>query len=144
MIIREQDYLMHYGVKGMKWGVRRAKKSSNDKSKSSDGLGKKVMRKIASTKFAQNAILRNNHTSMDTKMSALKERDILSGKKYVENSFKLPVSSNSLTNRFDKARKDNPNLSYDQIYKEMKVDMKSEDPDDYRRAESEWLKKHGY
>lgn len=31
MIIREKDYLKHYGVKGMKWGVRRkTRKTSSD------------------------------------------------------------------------------------------------------------------
>ena len=28
---RSENYLTHYGVKGMKWGVRKAKKSSNEK-----------------------------------------------------------------------------------------------------------------
>lgn len=50
----------------------------------------------------------------------------------------------TLTQRFDDARKDNPKLTYNQIYKEMKVDMNSEDPDDYKEAEDKWLRKHGY
>lgn len=44
----------------------------------------------------------------------------------------------------DKAFKSNPNLTYNKIYKEMKVNMDSEDPDIYRQAEEKWLKKHGY
>ena len=50
----------------------------------------------------------------------------------------------TLTQRFDDARKDNPKLTYNQIYKEMKVDTNSEDPDDYKEAEDKWLRKHGY
>lgn len=30
MHISEQDYLMHYGVKGMKWGVRKERERSGD------------------------------------------------------------------------------------------------------------------
>lgn len=50
----------------------------------------------------------------------------------------------TLTQRFSDAQKDNPSLTYKQIYKEMKVDLNSEDPDDYKRAEDAWFKKHGY
>lgn len=37
------QYLMHYGVKGMRWGIRRKRKSSNSKveKKSSDNEAKK-------------------------------------------------------------------------------------------------------
>lgn len=50
----------------------------------------------------------------------------------------------TLTEAANKAFKDHPNLTYSKIYKEMGVDMKSEDPDDYRDAEFKWMKKHGY
>lgn len=50
----------------------------------------------------------------------------------------------TLSERFDKAQKDNPKLTYAQIYKEMKVNMNSDDPDDYKNAEDRWFKKHGY
>lgn len=50
----------------------------------------------------------------------------------------------NLSQRFDLALKDNPKLTYNQIYKEMKVDPNSEDPDDYKEAEDQWFKKHGY
>lgn len=50
----------------------------------------------------------------------------------------------TLSQRFDDALKDNPNLTYKQIYKEMGVNMRSEDPDDYKDAEDRWFKKHGY
>ena len=35
-----EDYLEHFGVKGMKWGVRKAKLSSSTKRKSGRGLNK--------------------------------------------------------------------------------------------------------
>lgn len=50
----------------------------------------------------------------------------------------------NLTERFESAQKDNPKLTYNQIYKEMKVNLDSEDPDDYKEAEDKWLRKHGY
>lgn len=50
----------------------------------------------------------------------------------------------NLTDRFNNARKDNPKLTYDRIYKEMGVDMNSDDPDVYKEAEDLWLKKYGY
>jgi len=46
--------------------------------------------------------------------------------------------------RFERASKDHPGLTYDAMYKEMGINMESEDPDDYRNAEAEWYKKHGY
>lgn len=50
----------------------------------------------------------------------------------------------NLSTRFDRALKDNPNLTYDKIYKDMKIDTSSEDTTLYKKAEDEWLKKHGY
>lgn len=65
---------------------------------------------------------------------------------YVANKSNSTASKpkKTLTQRFHEAQKDNPKLTYDQIYKEMKVDMNSEDPDDYKEAEAAWFKKHGY
>ena len=56
-------------------------------------------------------------------------------KEYIENKNKKSVNQTdshkkkSLTERFDSARKDDPKLTYDRIYKE---------------AEDKWLRKHGY
>lgn len=66
-------------------------------------------------------------------------------KLYFENTkTEAPRKRDTLTERFNKAQKDHPNLTYDQIYKEMKVNMNSDDPDDYKDAEDRWFKKHGY
>lgn len=50
----------------------------------------------------------------------------------------------NLDHLYEKAKKDIPGLTYDDIYAEMGVDMNSTDPDDYREAEAEWYKIHGY
>lgn len=66
-------------------------------------------------------------------------------KLYFENTkTEAPRKRDTLTERFNKAQKDHPNLTYDQIYKEMKINMNSDDPDDYKDAEDRWFKKHGY
>lgn len=66
---------------------------------------------------------------------------------YIDNKKTPKVDSTpkkNLSQRFDDAKKDHPNLTYDKIYKEMGVDMNSDDADVYKEAESEWFKKHGY
>ena len=50
----------------------------------------------------------------------------------------------NLEDRFNEAKKKFPNLTYDQIYKEMKVPADAVDPDDYREAEDKWLTEHGF
>lgn len=40
--------------------------------------------------------------------------------------------------------KDHPDMTYDDIYKEMNVDMSEEDTEPYKEAEIEFFKKHGY
>lgn len=50
----------------------------------------------------------------------------------------------SLEDRFNDAKKKFPNLTYDRIYKEMKVPADAVDPDDYREAEDKWLTEHGF
>lgn len=49
-----------------------------------------------------------------------------------------------MTKRFNLAHKDNSKLTYETIYKDMKVDLNSEDPHVYKDAEDRWLRKHGY
>ena len=70
--------------------------------------------------------------------------------KSVNQQAKLTKKSNSglkggkLQTATNKAFKDNPSLTYKDIYKEMKVNTSSEDPSVYREAEEKWLKKHKY
>lgn len=40
MILDEQSYLRHYGVKGMKWGVRRAQRRTERQQKHLDAIKK--------------------------------------------------------------------------------------------------------
>ena len=61
-----------------------------------------------------------------------------------KNTKSVDKTKKNLTQRFDDAKKDNPKLTYKQIYKEMGVDMNSDDPDVYKEAEAAWFKKHGY
>ena len=76
--------------------------------------------------------------------TVLTDREILLNRYgYVPKSYLAPKKAN-LTERFNNALKDNPKLTYNQIYKEMKVDMNSEDQDVYKEAEDKWFKKHGY
>ena len=42
--------LCHYGVKGMRWGVRRAKTSSGDGAKNSPSIAKKAVNKFVNSK----------------------------------------------------------------------------------------------
>lgn len=44
------DELMHYGVKGMKWGVRRSSNSGSSSTSSSSNRYKKVTKKIESSR----------------------------------------------------------------------------------------------
>lgn len=65
------------------------------------------------------------------------------GEKFMK-AYEDSKKTDNLTNRFHKALKDDPSLTYDRIYKEMKVNLDSDDPDDYKNAEDRWLRKHGY
>lgn len=49
------DYLLHYGVKGMKWGVRKARPSSKGGKKQSSSTSKKPSLRMPKMKRAQRA-----------------------------------------------------------------------------------------
>lgn len=77
--------------------------------------------------------------------TVLSDKEILLNRYgYVPKEYGKSSPKRTLTERFNAAQKDNPKLTYDQIYKEMKVDLNSDDPDAYKEAEAAWLKKHGY
>ena len=120
-----EQYLMHHGVKGMKWGEWNAETAA----------------RYSGTK-------RNAKQSVDDVVSKAKNKSVMQEHQDARKSFnslKERYGANSqLKQKFDKALKDNPKLRYDDIYKEMGVDTRSEDPDVYREAEAEWYKKHGY
>lgn len=80
----------------------------------------------------------------DPEFAEIVKMDIAKAERELRQINGKPQNNKNLTQRFDDALKDNPKLTYKQIYKEMKVDTRSEDPDVYKDAEDRWLRKHGY
>lgn len=76
-----QDTLMHYGIKGMKWGVRRTPAQLGHKTKNTS---KKQRR--AEVKSMSDAELRNriNRLQMEKQYMQLTEPEISPGKKFVK------------------------------------------------------------
>ena len=63
LVYETGNSLQHHGVKGMKWGVRKA------------------MRSLGGSKFAKRAILNNKNLTVDQKRKALKEHEELADEK---------------------------------------------------------------
>lgn len=99
--------LYHYGVKGMKWGVRK---------KVGDAY-KKSMRNLGGTKFSKNAILKSKHLDDNGKRQALADNAYLAAKK--------------------KAKRINGDITYDvttKKYNVQKRDKRSDWSEDARTA----------
>ena len=120
-------------------GMRTTRKANADVEKQSD-YESKVLPKQLENMRKTIAQYKKDHPN-----TVLSDKEILLNRYgYVPNAYGKSTKKATLTERFKNAQRDNPKLTYDQIYKEMKVDLNSEDPDDYKSAEAEWLKKHGY
>ena len=83
----------------------------------------------------QASISRERKTKMDQvrKANQAREMDMLTV---------IKKRQQQLDDTFKKVYGNDSKFDYTKIYKEMGVDMRSEDPDDYRKAESDWLRKH--
>lgn len=167
------SYLAHHGVKGQKWGVRRYQNedgtlteegkakynamSDRDKKvydqyneiiKGIDATNKQFKKKLENGDlpwYQSRAMLKKAVAKNDKDIEELRQLagETIANAKTVSLS-EIKKSKMNLTDRFNKASQDNPKLTYNQIYKEMKVDMESDDPDIYKEAEDRWLRKHGY
>lgn len=156
------DYLIHYGIKGMKWGVRKQRPTSGhsrlhrvykakiDKKNArmyKQAQGYKELAKFYNSQNSQgNSSLHRASSASKAARYQRKADKLLSkiGDYKIENSSKQASKKTTYDLAMSRAKMANPNLSYNKIYKEMGVNIKSEDPDVYREAETEWLKKHGY
>ena len=90
----EQNYLYHYGVLGMKWGVRRSRKASKSSRKtarqkkeerySEDYKRTKALKKKKLYEMS-NAEIRelNNRMQLETQYKDLKKRNVSAGQKFV-------------------------------------------------------------
>ena len=91
----EQNYLYHYGVLGMKWGVRRSRKASakagrksakqkKEESYSEDYKRVKALKKKKLYEMS-NAEIRelNNRMQLETQYKDLKKKNVSKGQKFV-------------------------------------------------------------
>ena len=165
MSVSDNRYLAHYGIKGQSWGIRRFQnedgtlteegKARYNKLSDYDRNRYEIMKESAqgveSTIQKQKQALKKNpwylkrvllEGAIKVNIADLKElHNVMNS--ILEKVGNVPVKK-TLSNRFDSALKDNPKLTYKTIYKEMGVNMNSDDPDVYKEAEEKWFKKHGY
>lgn len=78
----ENKYLYHWGVKGMKWGVRKSRRKT---SKSDDYLRAKQLKKKRISQMS-NAELKelNNRMQLENQYKNLKKQNVNSGRKFVQ------------------------------------------------------------
>lgn len=138
----EDNYLMHYGIKGMKWGVRRAK-LSGDSERLSKHFGKaeaklaKLRAKGKTTKardFERAMADAFVNTKHDRYYSNDKTRKLLSQMDNMEDAYwKNDKLRNKYQNQLirDMARKDHKKYggNYKELYKQYEFGVKKDDLD---------------
>lgn len=113
MIINEDDYLEHFGVKGMKWGVRRRQKRADRKAKRQL---KKDIKQFNKRKSNWVDVYNNAADIFDSKINDLND-------KYSDVDFTDPKNKK----QYDKYNKEAGKLWSDS-YKEMAIKNIGKDP----------------
>lgn len=93
MLVHESDYLAHHGVKGMKWGIRKArersaqrkaakaeKKGYSEDYKATKDLRKKKVSQMSDAELRQ-AI---NRMNLEQQYKSLNSRNVSAGQKFVQ------------------------------------------------------------
>lgn len=100
-----ENELYHYGIKGMKWGIRRTeaqlarargKKTPDDENVSED-YKKAHDRKNVKTMSDAELRSRLNRLQMEQQYSRLSGTDVSRGKKYAQNAFKAATTVAAVT-----------------------------------------------
>jgi hypothetical protein len=109
------------------------------------GTKKKTVTKDTTRKAAVNSnYAKQAKYILDNSTSTTNNSKSSSSKASSESTYKPTLGPDSDAYKKAKSASKNSNFSYADIYKEMGVDLSSDDPDDYREAEYNYYKKHGY
>lgn len=139
----DQEFLAKYKVSKDRYRKRVNKYGDPYMNSPMAKLGKKISEKNKAKKEKYTtAYDRYSRLSDKQKKDFFKDAWTVNGKR-IENPDDLKNVKVEVR-PMDIAFRDNPSLTYDKIYKEMKVNMDSEDSSIYKEAENEWLRKHGY
>jgi hypothetical protein len=110
-------------------------------------IGKRMITRVSTTPAAAKALSRTSAVLTGAAFASSLlggEMLVMEAERNLQKKEREENNKNSLNYKFNQAKKDNPNLTYADIYKEQKADMSQEDNDYYKDVEAAWYKKHGY